>query len=116
MSFEAGGSEILGNLVPSSPRVLDRSNKLDLSKLPGLGGSHAAVLREWEQKARPHSSVASVVTAHCAPVRCWCVACPGGTVCLSSLLCGSTWETWLCPLEMKDVPMRRDALLKGGHT
>lgn len=55
MSFEAGRSEILGDSVPGSPNVLDFSNKLDLNKLLGSGGSHPIVLRVLEQNSRSHS-------------------------------------------------------------
>lgn len=55
MSFEAGRSEILSDLVPNSPNVLELSNKLDLNKLFGSGGSHPIVLRVLEQNSSSQS-------------------------------------------------------------
>lgn len=95
MSFEAGRSEILSDLVPNSPNVLELSNKLDLNKLFGSGGSHPIVLRVLEQNSSSQSQRVQPLgsTWLSCPSPCWCVVCPDRTVCLLSLPCWSTWET-----------------------
>lgn len=55
MSFEADRTEILGNLMPGYPNVLDLPSTLDLSKLLGSGGHHPVVLRVLEQNSRSRS-------------------------------------------------------------
>lgn len=93
MSLEADRSEILGDSVPSSSNVLDFSNKLDLNKLLGSGGSHPIVLRVLEQNSRSQ------------PV---CAMC-----CLSKWYSVPTLTSALClyPLAMKDIIMRRRGVL-----
>lgn len=84
MSFEACGSEILGDLVPNFPTILALSNKLDLNKLFGSGGSHPIVLRVLEQNSRSHS-------LYVQPLCYKCLFCPNPLL----VCCLSRWYSVL---------------------
>lgn len=113
MSFEADRTEILGNLMPGYPNVLDLLSTLDLSKLLGSGGHHPVVLRVLEQNSRsqPTHVTSFVRNVHCAqsiagvvPIQMVQSAC--------SHFCAwaHVWETCLVFSGDETVPIRTSVL------